>query len=175
MPLDIKFEKTKSPRQKPDQSNLGFGHYFTDHMFVMNYEKARGWFDPRIVPYAPISLEPSAMVFHYAQEVFEGLKTYKTNDGRILLFRPNKNIERMNASNERLCMPEINADDFMQALKTLIEIEKDWIPTEEGTSLYIRPFIIATDPYIGVKPSDTYLFFIILSPVGAYYPEGVNP
>ena len=175
MPLDIKVEKTKTPKQKPDQSNLGFGHYFTDHMFVMNYDKDKGWFDPRIVPYAPIALEPSAMVFHYAQEVFEGLKTYKTEDGRVLLFRPNKNIDRMNASNERLCMPSINPDDFMQALKTLIKVEKDWIPTKEGTSLYIRPFIIATDPYIGVKPSDSYLFFIILSPVGAYYPEGVNP
>ena len=123
----------------------------------------------------PITLEPSAMVFHYGQEMFEGLKAYKTEDGRVLLFRPDKNIARANHSNDRLCIPEIPADDFLNALKTLVKVDKDWIPTQPGTSLYIRPFVIATDPFLGVRPSDTYLFIIILSPSGAYYESGLDP
>ncbi|MCI9384733.1 MAG: branched-chain amino acid aminotransferase, partial [Lachnospiraceae bacterium] len=147
----------------------------TDHMFVMDYTEGKGWHDPRIEPYAPISLDPSAMVFHYGQEMFEGLKAYKTEDGRILMFRPDKNIERANNSNRRLMIPEIPADDFLQAMKELVRIDQAWIPTKEGTSLYIRPFVIATDPFLGVRPSHTYKFIIILSPVGAYYPEGLDP
>ncbi|MBU9724717.1 branched-chain amino acid aminotransferase [Diplocloster modestus] len=174
--LDIRVEKTTSPKPIPDKDNpLVFGTIFTDHMFVMDYEKGKGWYDPRIVPYAPISLEPSAMVFHYGQEMFEGLKAYKTEDGRTLLFRPDKNIERANNSNRRLCIPEINPEDFLQAIKAVVKMDEAWIPTKEGTSLYIRPFVIATDPFLGVRPSDTYKFMIILSPVGAYYPEGLNP
>ena len=173
---EIKIELTKTPKQKPaDQSKLGFGKIFTDHMYVMPYDREHGWHDPKIVPYQPITLEPSAMVFHYGQEMFEGLKAYKTEDGRVLLFRPDKNIARANHSNDRLCIPEIPEDDFLNALTTLVGVEKDWIPTQPGTSLYIRPFVIATDPFLGVRPSDTYLFIIILSPVGAYYPEGLNP
>ena len=173
---EIKIELTKTPKQKPaDQSKLGFGKIFTDHMYVMPYNREQGWHDPKIVPYQPISLEPSAMVFHYGQEMFEGLKAYKTEDGRVLLFRPNKNIERANNSNRRLCIPEIPEDDFLNALKTLVSVEKDWIPTQPGTSLYIRPFVIATDPFLGVRPSDTYLFIIILSPSGAYYESGLDP
>ncbi|WP_343249965.1 branched-chain amino acid aminotransferase [Diplocloster hominis] len=174
--LDIRVEKTTSPKPIPDKDNpLVFGTIFTDHMFVMDYEKEKGWYDPRIVPYAPISLEPSAMVFHYGQEMFEGLKAYKTEDGRTLLFRPDKNIERANNSNRRLCIPEINPEDFLQAIKAVVKMDEAWIPVKEGTSLYIRPFVIATDPFLGVRPSDTYKFMIILSPVGAYYPEGLNP
>ena len=174
--LDIRVEKTTSPKPIPDKDNpLVFGTIFTDHMFVMDYEKEKGWYDPRIVPYAPISLEPSAMVFHYGQEMFEGLKAYKTEDGRTLLFRPDKNIERANNSNRRLCIPEINPEDFLQAIKAVVKTDEAWIPVKEGTSLYIRPFVIATDPFLGVRPSDTYKFMIILSPVGAYYPEGLNP
>lgn len=172
----IRVEKTTTPKTRPSADNpLKFGTIFTDHMFVMNYETGKGWFDPRVVPYAKLELEPSAMVFHYGQEMFEGMKAYKTDDGRTLLFRPDKNIERANRSNRRLCIPEIPEDIFMEALKVLVKTDEAWIPTKPGTSLYIRPFVIATDPFLGVRPSDTYLFIIILSPVGAYYPEGLNP
>ncbi|MFR5601994.1 MAG: branched-chain amino acid aminotransferase [Lachnospiraceae bacterium] len=172
----IRIEKTTSPKEKPGQDNpLVFGTIFTDHMFVMDYEEGKGWFDPRVIPYQPLVLEPSAMVFHYGQEMFEGLKAYKSGDGRILLFRPDKNIERANRSNRRLCIPQIPEDMFLEALKTLVKVDADWIPTKEGTSLYIRPFVIATDPFLGVRPSHTYKFIIILSPVGAYYESGINP
>lgn len=174
--LDIKIEKTTSPKTKPSKDDkLGFGTIFTDHMFVMDYTEGKGWHDPRVIPYQPLVLEPSAMVFHYGQEMFEGLKAYKTPDGRTLLFRPNKNIERANNTNKRICIPEIPEEDFLQAIKAVVKTDEDWIPTKEGTSLYIRPFIIATDPFLGVRPSNTYKFIIILSPVGAYYPTGLAP
>lgn len=174
--LNIRYEKTSTPKELPAQDNpLKFGTIFTDHMFVMDYESGKGWHDARIIPYQPISLEPSAMVFHYGQEMFEGLKAYKTDDGRVLLFRPEKNIERANNTNRRICIPEIPEEDFLQAIKEVVKTDEAWIPTKPGTSLYIRPFIIATDPFLGVRPSDTYKFIIILSPVGAYYPEGLNP
>ncbi|WP_276929186.1 branched-chain amino acid aminotransferase [Herbinix luporum] len=174
--LDIKTTKTTTPKELPDKDDpLKFGTIFTDHMFIMDYEEGKGWHDARIIPYQPISLEPSAMVFHYGQEMFEGLKAYKTEDGRILLFRPHMNAKRTNNTCRRLCMPEIPEEDFVQAIKELVKIDKAWIPTKEGTSLYIRPFIIATDPFLGVRPSHTYKFMIILSPVGPYYPEGLNP
>lgn len=174
--LNIRYEKTTNPKPIPGPENpLTFGTIFTDHMFVMDYTKGQGWHDARVVPYAPISLAPSAMVFHYGQEMFEGLKAYKTADGRTLLFRPNKNIERANKTNERICIPTIPEEDFLQAIKAVVKTDEAWIPTKPGTSLYIRPFIIATDPFLGVRPSDTYMFIIILSPVGAYYPEGLNP
>ncbi len=174
--LNIRIEKTAAPKALPTQDNpLTFGTIFTDHMFVMNYEKGKGWFDPRVVPYQPISLDPSAMVFHYGQEMFEGLKAYRADDGRALLFRPDMNAKRTNNTNKRLCIPEIPVEDFIDAVKAVVKVDEKWIPTKPGTSLYIRPFIIATDPFLGVRPSDTYLFIIILSPVGAYYPEGLNP
>lgn len=172
----IRIDKTTNPKQKPGADDpLVFGTIFTDHMFVMDYEEGKGWYDPRVVPYAPVTLEPSAMVFHYGQEMFEGLKAYKAEDGRILLFRPDKNIERANRTNRRICIPEVDEELFLEAIKTVVRIDADWIPTKEGTSLYIRPFIIATDPFLGVRPSNTYKFMIILSPVGAYYPEGLDP
>ena len=173
---EIKLELTKNPKEKPaDQSKLGFGRIFTDHMYVMDYHEGQGWHDPKIIPYQPISLEPSAMVFHYAQEMFEGLKAYHTPDGRVLLFRPDRNIQRAENSCKRLCIPPVPQDDFLNALKTLVRVEKDWIPTTPGTSLYIRPFIIATDESLGVHPSHSYKFIIILSPSGAYYASGLNP
>ncbi|HZK43138.1 MAG TPA: branched-chain amino acid aminotransferase [Syntrophomonadaceae bacterium] len=175
MSTNIKIERTKEAKPKPDQDNLQFGHNFTDHMFVMDYTEGRGWHDPVIIPYQPISLEPSTMVFHYGQAIFEGLKAYKTKDGRVLLFRPDKNMARVNISNDRLCIPSIDVDFAVKAIKTLVNVDRDWIPEAEGTSLYIRPFIISTDPYLGVRPSKTYKFMIILSPVGEYYPEGINP
>lgn len=174
--LNITIQKTTAPKAKPtDESQLGFGKIFTDHMFIMDYEEGKGWFDPRIVPYAPLSLDPATMVLHYGQEMFEGLKAYPTEDGKVLLFRPEKNAERAARSNRRLCMAEVPTEDFVDAVKALVNIDKDWIPKAEGTSLYIRPFVIATDPFLGVRPSITYKFIVILSPVGAYYESGLNP
>lgn len=173
---EIRVEKTKSPRAKPaDSAHLGFGRIFTDHMFIMNYDKGQGWHDPRIVPYGPLSLDPAAMCLHYGQEVFEGMKAYRTPDGRVVLFRPDRNMARLNLSNERLCIPPLDEAFAVEAVKRLVSIDRDWIPSGEGTALYIRPFIIAVDPHVGVHPADHLLFIIILSPVGAYYPEGINP
>lgn len=175
MSMEIKITKTTSPKAKPDSANLGFGKHFTDHMFIMDYTEGQGWHDPRIVPYGPLSLDPSAMIFHYGQGIFEGLKAYKTDDGRVLLFRPDRNMARVNVSNERLCIPAIDEEFAVEAVRTLVNVERDWIPQEKETSLYIRPFIIATDPYLGVKPASNYMFIIILSPSGNYYKEGINP
>lgn len=172
--LDIRIEKTTSPKAKPT-GKLGFGKIFTDHMFLMNYSVEKGWYDPRIVPYGPISLDPSAMVFHYAQELFEGLKAYRRADGEIQLFRPDCNVERMNNTCRRLCVPTIDPADALQAIEAIVNVDRDWVPSEDGASLYIRPFIIATDEFLGVHPSHTYLFAIILSPSGAYYDAGLDP
>ena len=171
----ITITKTASPKQKPSTDGLPFGTYFTDHMFLMNYEAGKGWFDPRIVPYGNIELEPSAMVFHYAQEVFEGMKAYRGVDNKIRFFRPLENIRRMNASGERLCIPAIDENDFMEALRALVEVDADWVPSAPDTSLYIRPFVIATEPHVGVHASYSYLFAIITCPVGSYYAAGINP
>ncbi|MGN0536573.1 MAG: branched-chain amino acid aminotransferase [Acutalibacteraceae bacterium] len=173
---EITVELTKNPKAKPkDASKIPFGTFFTDHMFVMNYDEGEGWHNPRIVPYGPIPLEPSAMCLHYGQEVFEGMKAYKTAEGKVLLFRPDKNMARLNVSNERLCIPKIDEAFCVEAIKKLVNIERDWIPEEEGTSLYIRPFIFATDPHVGVHPAHHLLFMVICCPVSAYYPEGLNP
>ena len=171
----IQIERTTAPRLKPAIEGIPFGTYFSDHMFTMQYVKGTGWFDAKIVPYGTIALEPSAMVFHYAQEVFEGMKAYRGADGKIRLFRPTENIARMNNSCERLCIPHIPEDIFLEALKTLVELDQDWVPSEPDASLYIRPFVIATDPHVGVHASHSYLFCIITCPVGSYYPEGLNP
>lgn len=174
--LNIRIEKTTQPKQKPEKgAKLGFGHVFTDHMFVMNYTEGQGWHDARIVPFQNISLSPAAMVYHYGQEMFEGLKAYKGANDEVFLFRPDMNAKRTNQSNKRLCIPQIPEEDFVQAVKTVVDVDRDWIPTDEGTSLYIRPFIIATDEFLGVAPSKTYLFMIILSPSGAYYASGLAP
>ena len=173
--LDIRYELVKERKAKPDWNNLGFGKYFTDHMFIMDYEVGKGWHDARIVPYQNLSLDPACMVFHYAQEMFEGLKAYRTPDGSVQLFRPDQNFERMNRTNERLCIPKIDVDEVIGYLKALVSVEEEWVPAVEGTSLYIRPFIIATDVQLGVHPSKTYKFMIILCPVGAYYAEGLKP
>lgn len=172
--MEIRIVKNSAPKQKPDQSNLGFGNYFTDHMFIMDYSIEEGWHDPRIVPYGPLTLEPSAMVFHYAQETFEGLKAYSCEDG-IQLFRVKDNLKRLNQSNDRMCIPTLDEDQMFQGIKELIHMDEDWIPTQPCTSLYVRPFVIATDPFLGVRPAATYKFIVILSPVGAYYKEGMNP
>lgn len=174
--MDIKIELAKTLKEKPaDETKLGFGHIFTDHMFIMNYDTGEGWHDARIVPYQNLSLSPASMCLHYGQEIFEGLKAYRTAEGKIQLFRPDENFKRMNVSNERMVIPKINEKDALEALTRLLEIEKDWVPHTEGAALYIRPFIIAIDPYVGVRPADHYLFMIILSPSGAYYSTGLNP
>ncbi|HBQ65047.1 MAG TPA: branched chain amino acid aminotransferase [Clostridiales bacterium] len=172
---EIRIEHTCTPKAKPAANQLGFGQYFTDHMFIMDYTAGAGWHDPRIIPYGPMAYDPSVMVFHYGQAVFEGLKAYCAEDGRILLFRPEKNVERLNLSSDRLCIPALDEAFTLKAIKKLVQLEQDWIPEAPGTSLYIRPFIIATDPFLGVRPSNTYQFMIILSPVGNYYAEGLNP
>lgn len=158
-----------------DESKLVFGKQFTDRMFLMEYDAGRGWHSARIAPYAPFVLDPAALVFHYAQEIFEGLKAFRRPDGTIALFRPRDNFERFNLSARRMCMPEVDVDFMLRALKELIRLEGDWVPRAEGTSLYIRPTMIATEPVLGVKPSEKYLCYIILSPVGAYYKGGLSP
>lgn len=174
--LEIKYELAKELKEKPkDETKLGFGHIFTDHMFVMNYDTGKGWNNARIVPFGDVSLSPAAMCLHYGQEIFEGLKAYRTADGSVQLFRPDENFKRMNVSAERMVIPKIDEEFCLHALKELLKVEEDWVPSTEGTSLYIRPFIFATDPYVGVRPADHYLFMIILSPSGAYYSTGLNP
>jgi len=173
--MNISFTESTRLKPKPTGDSLGFGKQTTDYMFIMDYSDEKGWYDPKIVPYSPLSLDPSTTVLHYGQGVFEGLKAYKTKDGRVLLFRPDENVKRLNRSCDRTCIPLLDEADVLEAIKKMVSLEKDWIPTAEGTSLYIRPFIIATDPYLGVHPSHTYMFMIILGPVGNYYPSGLNP
>jgi len=173
--LEIKKEITTNPKEKPAVDQLGFGQFFTDHMFIVDYTEGMGWHDPRIIPYQPLSIDPSAMVFHYGQAVFEGLKAYATVDNGVLLFRPDRNFNRLNQSNERIVIPAIDEELALEALKQLVTLDREWVPTAPGTSLYIRPFIIATEPHLGVHPSNTYKFIIIMSPSGSYYKEGINP
>jgi branched-chain amino acid aminotransferase len=174
MALNIAIKKTDKPRALPPDEGLGFGKIFTDHMFIMEYTKGKGWHDPRIVPYGPFALDPATIMLHYGQATFEGLKAFHAGD-RIQLFRPQANIERMNKSNARVCIPALDPADHLQAITALVGVESRWVPKSEGTALYIRPTVIATEPFIGVHVSDRYIFFIILSPVGAYYKEGFNP
>jgi branched-chain amino acid aminotransferase len=174
MALDIKITKTDKPGTRPPDDQLGFGQVFTDHMFVMDYQTDKGWHDPRIVPYGDFSLDPATIMLHYGQATFEGLKAFHAGS-RIQLFRPQANCERMNRSNRRVCIPEIPPDDQFQAITALVSLESHWVPETEGTALYIRPTIIATEPFLGVHVSDRYIFYIILSPVGAYYKEGFAP
>lgn len=174
--MEIRYELTKTPKAKPqDETKLGFGHIFTDHMFVMDYDTGMGWHDARIVPFGEISLSPAAMCLHYGQEIFEGLKAYRTADGSVQLFRPDENFKRMNVSAERMVIPAIDEEFCLKALMELLKVEKDWVPHTDGASLYIRPFIFACDPFVGVRPANHYMFIIILSPSGAYYSTGLNP
>ncbi|AIY06917.1 branched-chain amino acid aminotransferase [Planococcus sp. PAMC 21323] len=162
-------------KEKPVKDQVPFGTTFTDHMYVLEYETEKGWYDPKIIPYGPITLDPAAMIFHYGQTVFEGMKAYRTEDGRILLFRPEKNFERLNLSSERLSIPAIDEKLALEHLTELIKLEKDWVPKTPGTSLYIRPYIISTDANLAVGPSQTYKYMVILSPVGSYFPGGLKP
>lgn len=171
----IRWELSATQKEKPADDQLAFGRHFTDHMFTMDYTTEFGWHNPQIKPYQALSIDPSAMVFHYGQSVFEGMKAYRTADGDVQLFRPEKNMQRLNHSNSRLCIPQVDEDFALHAIQELVALEKDWIPKAEGTSLYIRPFIISSEPFLGVAPSQHYQFIVILSPVGAYYEEGINP
>ncbi len=173
--VKISLVKTTAPKTKPDQSNLGFGRFFTDHMFIMDYTEGKGWHDARIVPYGPLETDPACAVFHYGQAVFEGMKAYRGQGGKIILFRPEQNMARLNRSNARMSIPQFDEEFVLDALKKLVSLDQDWIPEAPGTALYLRPFIIGTDNVLGVRASSTYKFMIILSPVGAYYAEGLNP
>ena len=175
MEIELTRTPTKSTKPIPKESELGFGKYTTDHMFLMDFDQESGWHNARIAPYGPLMLDPAAMVLHYNQEIFEGLKAYHISPDKIGLFRPEKNIERFNDSAERMVMPVVDPGLFLEAMQELIKVDAKWIPKSEGTSLYIRPTMIATEPALGVKTSKQYLFYIILSPVGAYYPEGFSP
>ncbi len=168
--------KLNDPRAKVNLDfDLPFGRYFSEHMFVMDYDNENKWHNPVICPYGDVSFSPACMVFHYGQAIFEGMKAYLHDSGKIALFRPYKNFERLNYSAERLCIPQIDKDFLLKALKTAVNTDSNWVPVKKDYSLYLRPFIIATDPYVGVRPSHTYKFFIIMSPVGPYYPEGFKP
>ncbi len=158
-----------------NEANLVFGKQFSNRMFVMEYDGGRGWHSARIQPYSSFTLDPAAVVLHYAQEIFEGLKAFRRQDGAVALFRPRDNVKRFNRSADRMCMPEVDENFFLKAITDLVRLESDWVPHNEGTSLYIRPTMIATEPILGVKPAEKYLCYIILSPVGAYYKGGLAP
>lgn len=175
MMSELKINLSQNLKDKPASDKLGFGKYFTDHMFIMDYTDEDEWHDARIVPYGPISLDPSAMVLHYGQEVFEGMKAYRTPQGEIVMFRPDMNLKRLNNSCERMSMPQVDAQFVLEAIATLVKIDQEWIPDGEENALYIRPFIIATEAALGVRASMEYKLMVILSPVGAYYPEGIHP
>ena len=173
--MEIKKILTATPKEKPAADTLGFGKYFTDHMFVMDWTEGQGWHDPRIVPFGPIAIHPASTVLHYGSEIFEGLKAYRRADGKVQLFRPIENIRRMNNSAERMCLPEIPEDMALEALTEFVKTEQEWTPSAPGTSLYLRPFMFGNDESLGVHAVHNATYVIIASPVGSYYKEGINP
>ena len=173
--MEIKITKAQTLKEKPDSSSLGFGKIFTDHMFMMDWNDEKGWYNARIVPFENISLHPASTVLHYGSEIFEGLKAYRRKDGKVQMFRPIENIRRMNRSAERLCLPQIPEEDALQILETFVGVEQDWTPSAEGTSLYLRPFMFGNDESLGVHAVHNATYVIIASPVGSYYKEGINP
>jgi branched-chain amino acid aminotransferase len=174
--MDLQILPLNNPKPvEYDENELAFGKLFTNRMFVMEYDTGRGWHSARIQQYGPFTLDPAAMVFHYSQEIFEGLKAFRRPDGQIALFRPEDNVARFNRSASRMCMPEVDEKFFLESLLKLIELEQDWVPKNLGTSLYIRPTMIATEAMLGVRPASKYLCYVILCPVGAYYKGGLNP
>ena len=177
--MEIKITRTTRPFAKPmaqeAAGTLGFGKYFSDHMFLMDYDPENGWHDARIEPYHPLTLDPASVVLHYGQEIFEGMKAYRSKDDEILFFRARKNAERWNQSAERMCMPTMDPDMYLEALNAIVNVERDWVPHAYGTSLVLRPAMIAVDPFLGVHPSSRYLFFILCAPSGAYFKNGMNP
>ncbi len=173
--MEIKITKTTAPKEKPCAKTLGFGKYFTDHMFVMQYSREEGWHDAEIRPFGPIEIHPASTVLHYGSEIFEGMKAYRKADGSVQMFRPIENIRRMNRSAERMCLPQIPEELALEILKKFVAFEEEWVPSEEGTSLYIRPFMFGNDETLGVHAVKHATYMIITSPVGAYYAEGINP
>ena len=173
--MEIKITRAATLKEKPDSSTLVFGKAMTDHMFIVDYDEGQGWHDARIIPYGPLQIDPAAKVLHYGEEIFEGLKAYRTADGSIQLFRPRDNIDRMNKSAQRLCLPQIPEDIALAGITRLVEVEQDWVPHEKDTSLYIRPFMIGLDAALGVHSSKHVQYIVVVCPVGAYYPEGLNP
>jgi branched-chain amino acid aminotransferase len=174
MDIPILLCKEENKKQKPDDSELTFGKIFTDHMFFMHYRDGK-WQEPRIIPYQPFEIDPACSVLHYSQEIFEGMKAFPHPDGSIHMFRPYDNAERMNLSAERMCMPKINKDLFVNAITQLIRVDKEWVPSSPGTSLYIRPTMIASETFIGLRPSNEFYFYVILAPVGPFFKDGFNP
>src|SRR6059036_434914 len=171
----IRITRATAKKPKPRDSELTFGTVFTDHRFVMDFQEEKGWYDPRIEPYGPFPMDPAAAVLHYAQAVFDGLKAFRARDVKVRLFRPQKHVERLIESSRRLCIPPLDPELALKSLVTLVGMEKDWVPATVGTSLYVRPTIIANEAFLGVRPAKSYIYYVILSPVGAYYPEGMNP
>ncbi len=171
----IRITKTTSGKKKPKDKDLAFGNVFTDHMFVADFQEEKGWYDPRVEPYAPFALDPATAVLHYGQSLFEGLKAFRGRDGTIRLFRPQKHVERLNRTAARMTIPPLDPELILHSWTTLVDVDRDWVPSSVGTSLYIRPTIIASEPFLGVRPARSYIYYVILSPVGAYYPEGMNP
>ena len=171
----IRISQSTVKKQKPKDSELTFGTVFTDHMFVMDFQEEKGWYDPRIEPYGPFPMDPAAAVLHYAQAVFDGLKAFRQRNGTVVLFRPQKHVARLIESSKRLCIPPLDPELALKSLVELVGMEKDWVPSTVGTSLYVRPTIIANEAFLGVRPAKSYIYYVILSPVGAYYPEGMNP
>jgi branched-chain amino acid aminotransferase len=171
----ISVTRTRTPAQRPADASLSFGKVFTDHMFVMNYTEGKGWHDPRVMPYGPLTLDPATSVLHYGQAVFDGLKAFRGADGQIRLFRAQRHAERLNKSCRALCIPEMPVDLVRRSFEAIVAADHEWVPSTQGTSLYIRPTVIATDVMLGVHPAHSYTYFVICSPVGAYYKEGVKP
>ncbi len=175
MEIDIAIEQTTEPRPRPTEENLGFGRYFSDHMFVMEHSQVMGWHAPRVVPYQSLRLDPGASVLHYGQALFEGMKAFRGDDGRVRLFRPEMNWKRLQTGAQRLCMKAPHLDVFLQGVLRLVRADADWIPSKPGTALYLRPTLIGSEPFLGVRPSEAYIFYIIASPVGGYYGDSVEP
>src|SRR5205807_7735281 len=171
----IRITKTTRGKKKPKDKDLAFGNVFTDHMFVADFQEEKGWYDPRVEPYAPFALDPATAVLHYGQSLFEGLKAFRGRDGTIRLFRPQKHVERLNRTAARMTIPHLDPELILHSWTTLVDVDRDWVPSSVGTSLYIRPTIIASEPFLGVRPAKRYLYYVILSPVGPYYPEGLAP
>ena len=171
----IRITRSTNKKEKPKDKDLAFGNVFTDHMFVANFEEEKGWYDPRVEPYGPFPLDPATAVLHYGQSLFEGLKAFRGRDGKIRLFRPDKHVARLNRTAERMCIPALDPDLVLKSWTTLIDVDRDWVPSSVGTSAYIRPTIIASEPFLGVRPAKEYLYYVIVSPVGPYYPEGLAP
>lgn len=175
MPTTIDVRRTTSPRPRPAESELGFGKYFADHMLVLEYQPAAGWGEPKVVPYGPLALDPAASALHYGQAMFEGLKAFRQRDGRVAFFRIDDHARRMANGAPRLSMPPVDPAVFRECLMTLVSTDQDWVPSSPNTALYLRPVLCGIEPFLGVRPSSTYLFYVITSPVGAYYAAGLKP